>query len=258
MTDWSGSLARAFATYRKTSGSSGSSGSTKAASRAVNGLMKPLAGTTSLELLVPVVPSPEFPQCGTAGTETLGSAVPGAAAQQTADSQDSTQRGTSGTAGTAEIESIDSSSGTSTTVQAAAEFDERAGLIEDGTGVPREWAEGFARLSVGLPPEGFSQPRWQQVLDDGGRFLDEGWAQRAAAVGWSVLDVFGVHPSKPNARFDSMGLVPLIGGGKIIDIKPNLAVIRMPSGNSLTYYLRRESKEAVTLWELASDNLNSV
>jgi hypothetical protein len=66
------------------------------------------------------------------------------------------------------------------------------------------------------------------------------------------LDVFGAHPVKPNDRFDAMGLVPLIRGGEVIDVKSDMAVIRMPTGNNLTYYLRRDSREAVALWALSS------
>jgi hypothetical protein len=88
------------------------------------------------------------------------------------------------------------------------------------------------------------------VLDDGGRLLDTGWAQKAAALGWSALDVFGVHPLAPNARFDAMGLVLLILGGDVIDIKTDRAMIRNPAGNCLTYYLRRDTAQAVALWDL--------
>ena len=132
------------------------------------------------------------------------------------------------------------------------DFEERAALVEYGAGVPRDWAEGFARLDLVKPPEGFDERRWRQVVDDGGRFLDGGWAERAAALGWSALDVFGAHPVKPNDSFDAMGLVPLIRGGEVIDVKSDMAVIRMPTGNNLTYYLRRDSREAVALWALSS------
>jgi len=131
-----------------------------------------------------------------------------------------------------------------------AEFEERAAIIEDGTGAPHEWVEGFARLNVTRAPKGFSQAQWEQVLEDGGRFLDCGWAEKAAEAGWSAKDAFGVHPLAPNARYDAMGLVPLIRGGEIVDLTPRRATIRMPGGNCLTYYLRRESSEAIALWDM--------
>jgi len=129
-------------------------------------------------------------------------------------------------------------------------FDERAVLVEEGAGVPREWAEGFARLDVSRRPDGFSQRQWEQIVSDGGRFLDHGWAERAVAIGWSAVDVFGVHPLAPSARYDGMGLVPLISGGQVVDIKPDRATIMTPSEETLVYYLRRESRIAIPLWDL--------
>jgi hypothetical protein len=127
-------------------------------------------------------------------------------------------------------------------------YEERAALVEVGAGVPRAWAEGFARLDLASPASGFSDERWRRMIDDGGRFLDQ-WAHRAAALGWSPLDVFGVHPVAPSARYDAMGLVPLIGGGDIVTITETSATIRGRSGRELVY-LRRRTADAVTLWEL--------
>lgn len=129
-----------------------------------------------------------------------------------------------------------------------AEFEERAALIEYGAGVPRAWAEGFARLDLSSPPKGFDARRWRQLIDNGGRFLDR-WAARAAQLGWLAEDVFGVHPLAPAANYSLMGLVPLIGDGEVTDIGDGGASIRMRFG-SILVYLRRPQKGAVTLWEL--------
>jgi hypothetical protein len=130
------------------------------------------------------------------------------------------------------------------------EVAERAALIEYGVGVPREWAEGFARLDLGNPPAGFNDARWRLLLDDGGRFLD-GWAGEAARLGWQTTDVFGIHPLAPSARFDAMGLVPVINGGEVVAITERSATIQSPGGSKLVY-MRRPSSAGVCLWELAS------
>lgn len=130
-----------------------------------------------------------------------------------------------------------------------ADFDERAAIIEFDGGAPREWAEGFACLDLTRPLAGFGTGRWRQIIDDGGRFLDR-WASQAAAVGWSAADVFGLHPAAPASRYDGMGLVPLIGGGEVIAVEPDHAVIRMQCGACLTYYLRRLRPDAVPVWDL--------
>ena len=158
--------------------------------------------------------------------------------------------GTSGTSGTSEIEGDVTSGDVLFDTDAADSFEERAALVEYGAGVPREWAEGFARLNFAHPPMGFTPARWERVIDDGGRFLDR-WAHVAAEAGWTALDVFGVHPTKPADRYDAMGLVPLIGGGEVTGVQPDRAVIRTPSGNCLIYYLRREHPEAVAIWEVS-------
>ena len=85
-------------------------------------------------------------------------------------------------------------------------------------------------------------------MDDRGRFLDR-WGRVAADLGWSPLDVFGLHPRAPALRLDGMGLVALIGGGDVVAVTAISATIRSASGHELVY-LRRISGEAVAAWEL--------
>ena len=128
------------------------------------------------------------------------------------------------------------------------DFEERTALVEYGAGVPREWAEGFARLDCTDPPPGFSPSRWRQIIGDGGLFLDK-WAKQAAALGWTAVDVFGVNPAAPAVRYDGMGLVPLIGGNRVIAISADSAKLESAAGNIQTFrrYPRRGS---VALWEV--------
>jgi hypothetical protein len=60
---------------------------------------------------------------------------------------------------------------------------ERAAIIEYDGGAPRAWAEALARLDPANPPGDVPPVRWTQLIDDCGRFLDHGWAQRCAALG---------------------------------------------------------------------------
>ena len=114
-------------------------------------------------------------------------------------------------------------------------------------GVPDEWGEGLAALHLAEPLEGFSPASWRQLLDDVGRFLDR-WGLDAARHGWSALDVFGVHPLAPAARYDCMGLVPLIRG-EVVALNATCAAIRTQSGSELTY-LWRPRPGTVALWEV--------
>ncbi len=132
------------------------------------------------------------------------------------------------------------------------DLEERAALVEYGAGVPREWAEGFARLDCTKPPPGYPLPRWHQIINDGGLFLDQ-WAHQAAGLGWTALDVFGVNPAAPLVRYDGMGLVPLIQGCRVISIADNSAQIKSSNGHTQTYS-RRPRLDAVALWQLRDKN----
>lgn len=115
-------------------------------------------------------------------------------------------------------------------------------------GVPVDWLEGFARLSRHKRPYVFTNAAWRQLLIDGERFL-VGSAAMAAKLGWTTLDVFGLHPTVPVLRYDAMGLVALIRGGKVTTVTDKHATITMPSGAALSY-LRRPMPHAVAVWDL--------
>jgi hypothetical protein len=78
--------------------------------------------------------------------------------------------------------------------------EERAAIV----GVPREWAEGFARLDPDRPPAGVPLRRWQAVIDAIGTFLDR-WAAEAVARGWQAADIFGADSSRPEVTWLNAG-----------------------------------------------------
>jgi hypothetical protein len=93
--------------------------------------------------------------------------------------------------------------------------------------------------------------RWLQFIDDCGRFLDGGWAGRAAALGWTPLDLFGCDRNKPFARLDRQGLLWLLNGCKLIALSEATAVIETPTGARLTFYRHRVASGAVLAWSLS-------
>ena len=127
-------------------------------------------------------------------------------------------------------------------------FEERAAIIEDGADVPRAWAEGYAKLCTMPRPTDFTVERWQRLVDDAGRFLDD-WGRQAAGLGWHAVDVFGVSPHAPDARLDQAGLVALIRGERVVAITAETATIRTSRGQPQTYR-RKPMAEAVVVWEL--------
>jgi hypothetical protein len=64
--------------------------------------------------------------------------------------------------------------------------EERSAMIEVDGGAPRAWADALARLNPSNPPADVPPKRWLRFIDDCGRFVDNGWAARAAALGWGT------------------------------------------------------------------------
>ena len=56
----------------------------------------------------------------------------------------------------------------------------------------------------------FRSKRWLQFIDDCGRFIDDGWAPCAEALGWTPLDLFGCDRAKPFSRINRAGLLWLL------------------------------------------------
>ena len=89
------------------------------------------------------------------------------------------------------------------------ELEERAAIIEHDGETPREWAEGLARLCVMERPEDIPQKNWERIITAAGLFADQ-WAKHAAALGWTIEEVFGVHHTRPTKRYGTMGLLYII------------------------------------------------
>ena len=102
--------------------------------------------------------------------------------------------------------------------------EERAAIVEYDGGAPRAWAEALARLDPNKPPGDVPPQRWLRFIDDCGRFLDGGWAARAAAFGWGPLDLFGCDRERPFARVDHLGLLWLLNGGTIVELHRDRAM----------------------------------
>lgn len=112
-------------------------------------------------------------------------------------------------------------------------------------GAAVESASSYARL-VGTPcPDGWSAIEWRQVLDDVGSFLGR-WSERAAELGWTAIELYGIHRSAPRTRYDVMGLVPLLAGRSLIALDKYAATIRGESGSVLTFR-RQKRGDAVAL-----------
>ena len=77
------------------------------------------------------------------------------------------------------------------------------------------------------------------------------WAAEAARLGWSDLDVFGCHRTRPDVRLDCMGLVLLLDGCEIVGIDEHRADLATSGGVRQRFRLRQMPSNAVLLPSLA-------
>ena len=100
-------------------------------------------------------------------------------------------------------------------------------LTEPGVGTLELEQEVVLRpLAQARPPADVPLRRWQQFIDDVGRFLDSGFVQKAMALGWGPFDIFGCDRDRPFARVDRLGLGWLISGNRVVNLFENAAVIQ--------------------------------
>ena len=123
-------------------------------------------------------------------------------------------------------------------------------LLHVPPGVPEAWVQGVADLLAMARPASCPEAKWQVLREDAYHFL-RGHAARAHGLGWTALDLFGVHRERPWARLDVMGLVPLLDGARVTALSATEAVIEKPSGARLTFRRRGQvADEACLIWEL--------
>jgi hypothetical protein len=125
----------------------------------------------------------------------------------------------------------------------------RQGPAEPAAGAaPPEWYAILAELERQECPDWITIDRWHELLSDGDTFLSR-WGPAAHSMGWTALDLFGVHPVAPAARFDVMGLLILTRGGPVVALMADGASIRRPSG-ALLNWRRCSSPGAALLSEV--------
>lgn len=119
---------------------------------------------------------------------------------------------------------------------------------EPSEALPSSWTHGLARLRAMEIPDGFTAERWRYIVDDAAAFLNQ-WGVRAANLGWSIHDLFGVHPVAPAVRFDAMGLIPLLNGDPVVALSETTATVRKVSG-SIPRFRRTREVQSICLWEI--------
>ncbi len=116
---------------------------------------------------------------------------------------------------------------------------------------PQEWLEGVSRLRGMSNPKTVAGDSWAAFLGSCESFIASPWPGKASRMRWDAYDLFGCHNLKPVERVGRMGLLWLLGGGRIAALTSGTAAIEMPSGSRLTYRTNpiREPGD-VLAWEL--------
>jgi hypothetical protein len=104
-------------------------------------------------------------------------------------------------------------------------------VIEEGAGVPRDWAEAFARLQAMPPPAEVDAADWTAALNGAGRFLDQ-WGAEAAAFGWTAEEVFRFDPT-------GLGAAHFLARANITEVGPKAIAFRI--GPNVWRLCRRQS-----------------
>jgi hypothetical protein len=131
--------------------------------------------------------------------------------------------------------------------------DERAAIVEYKGSIPREWAEGIAKLDPNYPPADVPARRWLVFISDCGQFLGGAFAAQAAALGWTALDIFGCDRDRPFAWIDQTGLLWLFNGKRLIAMSDNTATLETNTGARQTWRRKPTEPGRALPWELAND-----
>ncbi len=127
-------------------------------------------------------------------------------------------------------------------------------LLQVPEGVPAGWAQGVADLLAMTPYPDWPEAGWKVLQEDALTFLKD-WAAQAHRLGWDAPDLFGAHAEAPYARFDGMGLVPLLGGRPVIALTVDTVGIRAASGGTLTFRRHRSPPPGRCLvWKLGGSS----
>jgi hypothetical protein len=92
---------------------------------------------------------------------------------------------------------------------------------------------------AGEPPKDCPEARWAAAMRGLKCFVDTGWSDKAALLGWTAVELYRVPALW--SRIDLTGAALLIGDRRVIAVTEDSVVIETPSGGSLKF--RRLGRE---------------
>jgi hypothetical protein len=114
--------------------------------------------------------------------------------------------------------------------------------------LPPSIVDGLAHLANAPAPRLIVPDAWPIAVADALRLASDGWAQKALALGWSDLDLFGAVPDRDGDPYAD-GLAVKLGGRSILALCASFATVTS-GGASRTYLHRGNNDGAVLMWAL--------
>jgi hypothetical protein len=108
--------------------------------------------------------------------------------------------------------------------------------------MPPEWQHGLQLLADRNLPRGASADRWAQVIADAHQVATR-YKDWALDAGWNIANLFGYDPDQPHGF---VGLAVRMRGRRLIDIKPDEAIIR--GANQVVFHRPLMPADAPLLW----------
>jgi hypothetical protein len=116
--------------------------------------------------------------------------------------------------------------------------------------LPKEVVEGLNLLRTMPAPRGFPAAQWSNAVRQAILFASN-WGASALSLGWSPVELFGLHPIAPHARHDAKGLAfAQSDAAQIVAITETSAVLKTISGAELRFYRKLHPRDAVLAWLL--------
>jgi hypothetical protein len=126
---------------------------------------------------------------------------------------------------------------------------ERVAIVEHDGKIPREWAEGFARLDPDRPPRDVPPHRWRSICDAISAFLDC-WGAEAARLGWTAHDLFGADGERPEVTWLNSGPLWSGDGARVVELDADRIVFETRGGARQTAPRRPPLRPRVLPWEI--------
>jgi hypothetical protein len=112
-----------------------------------------------------------------------------------------------------------------------------------------EWIRALEILQLRPRPSSIPSHRWRLFLDDSKAFVGSPWAERAAQLGWDIIELFGSQFATPREHLGSAGLLWNLAGGQVVQIHVDGADILAADGKLRRFQRRLTQTMVFRPWQ---------